>query len=119
MIALVPIELEYAISQYLDGTLGPLERAALEERLAREPKARELLEEYRRFNVMLKTSLPVPAVAWDKLADHLKKAVAAEEAPVKHFSLGAISWTGRLAIAASLLFAIGLTTFLMKSPLKT
>ena len=36
-------EIEFAISQYIDGTLGPLEQAALEEVLATDESARATL----------------------------------------------------------------------------
>ena len=36
-------ELEFSISQYLDGTLGARERDALDERLATDAEARALL----------------------------------------------------------------------------
>src|SRR5438445_108337 len=45
-----PDQLEYAISQYLDGTLARLESAALEERLASDADARELFGEYQRLD---------------------------------------------------------------------
>lgn len=108
-------ELEYAISQYLDGTLPPLERSALDERLAADPVARAMLEQYRRLNSALKGGLPeMSAVAWDRLAGTIQQSVAAEELPVRHYSIRSISWTGRLAVAASLLAAIGIATFFIE-----
>lgn len=106
-------ELEYAISQYLDGTLRPLERDTLEERLAADAEARALLAEYQELNNSLK-SLPVPAVAWDRFAAHISKAVEAEEAPVRHYSISAMSWSGRLAIAAMLLFGITIAVYFVQ-----
>jgi hypothetical protein len=108
-------ELEFAISQYIDGTLSVLERDALEERLATDPEARELLAEYRKLNTVVKASaMPMPAIAWDRLAEQIGQATAAEEAPVRHYRIGAMSWTGRLAIAASLLLVISLGVFFVK-----
>jgi anti-sigma factor RsiW len=102
-------ELEYAISQYLDGNLPLLEEAALEDRLASDDEARALLEEYRRLDATLKNSLPAaPPIAWDRLAGEIQKSLAAEETPVQHYSLGTITWAGRLAIAASVLFAVSI-----------
>lgn len=109
-------ELEYAISQYLDGTLLPLERDTLEERLAADAEARALLAEYQELNNSLK-SLPLPNVAWDQLASHISKAVGAEEAPMRHYSIGvvgAMSWSGRLAIAAVLLFGITIAVYFVQ-----
>jgi anti-sigma factor RsiW len=108
-------ELEYAISQYIDGTLPMLERDTLEVRLATDAEAREILAEYRKLDAVLKTALPTPAIAWDRLSDQINRATAQEEAPIRHYSigraLGSMSWAGRVAIAASLLFAISLVTY--------
>ncbi len=109
-------ELEYSISQYLDGNLPPLQRAALEEQLATDAEARALLDEYRQLDAALKKAMPVPPIAWDRLADQLSKALAAEEAPIRHYSIGSMGWAGRLAVAASLLLAIGIAVQLSHRP---
>jgi hypothetical protein len=101
-------QLEYAISQYIDGTLPPLESAALEERFAVDVEARAILEEYRALDQTLRTALPVPAVAWDRLATLLSDAVAREEAPVKHYSMRTIRRAAFAALAACVAVAAGL-----------
>ncbi len=101
-------QLEYAVSQYLDGTLPPLESAALEERFAVDAEARAILVEYRALDRALKTSLPVPAVAWDRLAAHLSDAVAREEAPVKHYSMRTIRRVAVVALAACVAVVTGI-----------
>src|SRR5262245_63050563 len=108
-------ELEYAISQYLDGTLAPIERPAVEERLATDPEARAILAEYRSFTNTLKTSMPVPEIAWDKLHTQISEAVAAEEAPVRHFSIRSIKVVRTMAIAAALLLVASVTMKLIQS----
>jgi anti-sigma factor RsiW len=110
-------ELEYAISQYLDGTLPPLERAALDDRLASDPEARAILGEYRRLDVSLK-NLPAPILAWDRVADQIRQAVAREEAPIRHYSLRPMRWISGLAIAASVLLAISLALHFAQPPPK-
>ena len=55
-------QIEFAISQYLDGTLNPLKRAGVEAHLEKDADARALLEEYRRLDGVLKGALPEPAV---------------------------------------------------------
>ena len=103
-------ELEYAISQYVDGTLPPAERAALEEALAGDPVARATLAEYEALQAALKTALPAPAdIDYDALGARISAAVAQEkETPVRHY---AMPWVGQsrraLAVAASVLLAIG------------
>jgi anti-sigma factor RsiW len=101
-------QLEYAISQYLDGTLPPVESAALEERFAVDAEAREILGEYRALDATLKTSLPMPAVAWDRLHAHLSDAVSREDAPVRHYSLHRYLQYGSVALAACVAIAFGL-----------
>ena len=61
-------ELEFAITQYLDGTLPVEDVAALEARLAEDAEARALLEQHQRLLVMLRADAGGPAVAWDELA---------------------------------------------------
>jgi anti-sigma factor RsiW len=100
-------ELEYAISQCLDGNLPPLERATLDDRLASDAEARAILDEYRRLDVSLK-NMPMPTLAWDRVAEQIQQAVAQEELPIRHYSLRPMRWIGGLAIAASILFAISL-----------
>lgn len=68
-------QLEFAISQYLDGSLPVAETAVLEARLNEDVAARELLEEYRKVDALLKAPAALPAVAWDKLSAHLSSAV--------------------------------------------
>jgi anti-sigma factor RsiW len=104
-------ELEYAISQYLDGTLPLLERAALEERLAKDAEAREILAEYRALDAAVKSAMPLPNVAWDRLSAQICASLDGVEAPVRHFSLGRLPWSGRLAIAAMLLFVVTLAIY--------
>lgn len=104
-------ELEYAISQYMDGVLGPLELRAVEERLAQDAEARAILDEYRRLDAMMKQSSAVPEIAWNGLANQISKVISAEPLPVKTFRLGAVGWTGRLAIAAVLLMGISVAIY--------
>jgi anti-sigma factor RsiW len=116
---MTPDELEYSISQYLDGTLLPLERAALEDRLASDGDARALLEEYRRLDTALKHKLPaMPSIAWDRFAGQIQQAVATAEEPRggRSFFIGSVSWAGRLAIAAALLFAVSIGVFFVNRP---
>ena len=100
-------QLEYAISQYLDGTLPPVESAALEERFAVDAEAHEVLTEYRALDEALKTALPVPTVAWDRLHAHLSEAVSREEAPVRHYSLHRYVRYGSVVLAACVAVVFG------------
>src|SRR5687767_4300490 len=68
---------EFAVTEYLDGTLDGVERAALEVRMQSEPGLRAVMEEYRALDSAMKRSMPMPAVKWDVLAERLSEAVDA------------------------------------------
>jgi anti-sigma factor RsiW len=102
-------QLEFAISQYLDGTLPAEERAGLESRLASDASARALLDEYRRLDTIIKAhGERLPNVKWDALAEHISAAVDEIEAvpAARQWRIGpAVGW---MAMAASLLLAVGI-----------
>ncbi len=114
-------ELEFQISHYADGTLPAAEAAALEARLAGDAAAQELLAEYRRLSATMANHLPaLPAVDWDRLAAHLSTAVDEADAPaivgrITPATTSAWSWRGRLAIAASVMIALGGGWLLVKT----
>jgi hypothetical protein len=64
-------QLEFAITQYLDGTLPPQQVSALEQLLKTDELARELLTEHRRLDMILKAGRQAtapPALDWDRIA---------------------------------------------------
>ena len=71
-------ELEFSISQYLDGTLPPEERAALERRLESDPEARATLDEFRALDAALKDA-PLPAFDWTKVSTSISAAVEQQQ----------------------------------------
>ena len=101
-------QLQFAISQYLDGTLPEPERSALEERLKADPQARLTLAEFRRLNDIINVALPVPDMDWDVFSKKISAAVdqAAPEELVATASTQSTFWISSwktMAIAASLL----------------
>jgi len=102
-------ELEYSISQYIDGTLPPLELAALEQRLAGDAEARGVLAEYRKLDAALKSSIPPPEVDWESLSSRIITAVAQEEAPIRHYSMKWVRPAATWAVAAVVFMAVGVT----------
>ena len=100
-------QLEFLISQYADGSLPESERALVELRLGGDADARTLLEEYRALDATLKSSMPLPAVNWDRFAEHLSEAVAEQREARATTVLGRIGTFGRLAIAACVVIAVG------------
>ena len=104
-------QLEFSISQYLDGTLSADEQAALEERLATDSQARELFAEYQKLNDVVKSAMPMPAIDWSSFSQQVSSAVAREEAPVKTFKLP-FAWIGSaIALAAGVAIAFGIFFF--------
>lgn len=104
-------QLEFQISQYADGTLPAAETAALEEELAEDAEARQLLEEYRALNGMIERELAAPEMNWERLGAHISAVVAQEDAAANDAKQSyRIAWPtwGRVAIAAMVLIAVGL-----------
>src|SRR5689334_1903239 len=107
-------ELEFRITQYLDGTLAEGEQVALEARLATDADARAVLDDYRRLDAVLKAA-PVPAVDWDRFAVRIHAAVAdAEEEPAQTYRIGWFRTTARFALAAMVLVGIGFAIRLLR-----
>lgn len=97
-------KLQFALSQYADGTLPPAERPALEKLLAENAAARQLLEEYRRLDALLVRAAVPPAISWERFSQAVSAAI--QEPPATY-----PIWAYRpvqLALAASVLIAIGL-----------
>lgn len=113
---------QFAISQYLDGSLPPGEAAALEKRLADDPAARRVAQEYRRLEMLIAHALPAPEMDWDKLAAKIGKAVDgvamlpnAEVVEKAQSDRMAGLWGWRpMAIAAGLLMAVGLAVVMTR-----
>jgi anti-sigma factor RsiW len=105
-------QIEFALSQYLDGTLDDASRAAVEQRLRADPQAQQLLEEYRKLDRALKNvpAAPPMAVRWDRLAERISESVA-DRAYANRLSIAWRSWPVRLAAAAAVLLAFGLIRF--------
>src|SRR5688572_28802850 len=99
-------DLEFSISQYLDGTLADADRVALEARLAEDAQARTLLEEYRALDAGLK-AMPLPAVKWDAFAAHVSAAVGRLDEPVQSYRIGTFTRARWVAAAAAVLVAAG------------
>ena len=100
-------QLEFQISQYVDGTLSPAEVAALEQTLAGDAEARAVLEDFRKVDATLKrTGIPLPAINWDRLADHISAAVADEDRATTSIPIRAW-WVRRIAVAAAVGIVVG------------
>jgi anti-sigma factor RsiW len=100
-------ELEFAISQYLDGNLPPGQAPALEELLRTDPAAQGILNQYKKLNDAVRASSPtLPQVKWDRLAMHLSQTIADHSKPVV-YRISFYRPAVRFALAASVLLAIG------------
>jgi len=104
-------QLEFAISQYADGTLPPSQRVALEAQLASDPALIALLEEYRRLDGALEKVSSPPAIDWDRLRSHLSDVVDESDVGSEPVRIYAMPWVRRvagLAVAACVAIVIGI-----------
>lgn len=101
------MNLEFVISQYVDGTLSEAGRSQLEALLANDPAARALVEQHRKLNEVLR-AIPMPGVRWELLAERIGNAVAEADAPAVSYRLFTRRFVMPMAMAASLLIACGL-----------
>ena len=101
-------QLEFLISQYLDGTLSAPEQKALEARLSQDPRLRARLDEYARLDDLLRTGLPTPPMDWNDFANQISSSLAMAPSPARtHRLTGAFA--AAAALAACALLAIGIT----------
>ena len=113
--------LQFALSQYADGTLAETQRGAVEQLLVHDAEARQTVAEYRRLSMLLAASVrPLPSVDWPRLTQQISgaidrshsipgtAAIGAEQAASEAYSVawgrGPLLW----AIAASLVIASSL-----------
>ena len=113
--------LQFALSQYADGTLAETQRGAVEQLLVHDAEARQTVAEHRRLNMLLAASVrPLPSVDWPRLTQQISAAIdrshsipgtaaiGAEQTASEAYSMawgrGPLAW----AIAASLVIASSL-----------
>ncbi len=98
-------QLQFTLSQYVDGTLSPLAVVALEAHLANDADSRALLAEYRALDAVVAAAIePPPVVDYAKLCARIAQAL--DEAPVPESSTVKLSWWGwptKMALAAGVL----------------
>lgn len=99
-------QLEFAITQYLDGTLSEFDKRVLEERLAGDAEARLLLEEYRHLDAMLRGSRELPSLDYEAMARSISQSIEEEESHVAEPIRMPIVWVRRFAIAAGVMLAV-------------
>lgn len=95
-------KLDYAISQYVDGTLNELDRRALEEQLLTDAEARLQVTQEARLTQLLRdmAAADQPRVNFDAFGAHLSALIADEPAPVAPPIPMHRVWVRRLAVAA-------------------
>jgi negative regulator of sigma E activity len=108
-------ELEYALSQYLDGTLPESEASALEELLATDASARSLLAEYRTLDRALRAA-PLPPFDIDALSSRISAAVAEQDEPAQSYRLHWVRTVASLALAACVVIAAGVGIRRLQNP---
>jgi len=101
-------EMEFLISQHLDGTLSREDEAKVHQLLENSAEAQEILGEYQKLEGVLKGSKDLPAVKWEMLAERISKAVHAvgevktvsedEELAITEYLDGSLSIEERAAL---------------------
>lgn len=114
---------EFAIAQYADGTLAGDDAAEVAAKLQTSAAAQSTFAQYQRVDALLK-SAPLPEIQWDRLAAHLSEAVANADAAASRSarSYRIADWIRspmRLAAAASVLLAVGIGAWIVRSPKPT
>lgn len=99
-------ELEFLISQYVDGTLDADRSAALRARLEADESARAMLLEHRRTSEVVRAHAGLPKnIDWDRVAglisDHIDDTLAAEREQAYRLPVG--RWASRAAAVAAVL----------------
>lgn len=103
-------QLEFSITQYLDGSLPESERVALMERLEKDAEAREMLEEHRRLDALLGRA-QLPGFELEAFSKQLSEAIAQAPAPEAEQRSLRMPWVGVrrwVAVAASVIIVSGL-----------
>jgi anti-sigma factor RsiW len=101
---MLPTQLEFEITQLLDGDLPPQKEAMVRRELAADPQAAQLMEEYGRLDELLNGIDPPPEVDWEALHGRISRAVGGAPARANR------TWRpwGQVALAASVLVALGI-----------
>jgi hypothetical protein len=84
-----------------------LDRARIEEVLATDADARAIHAEYERLNGVLKTSMPMPEMAWDEFSTRVSAETAKLDVPVRHYKLRFATVSKVAALAAMVAIIVG------------
>lgn len=110
-------QLEYEITQWLDGELPPARAAWLRHELQRNPRARQWLDEYTRLNRLLASTAPVPQVDEAQLQQRISRAIDRHSgAQSTRFVWTSYAMWKRWAVAATVLLAFGLAARMTLRP---
>src|SRR5258705_9925574 len=72
-------QVEFLISQYIDGTISGEDELVLSGLLETSEEARKALEEYRKLDEVMKNSMPIPEMRWEKVGEVISSAVGVSE----------------------------------------
>jgi anti-sigma factor RsiW len=72
-------QVEFLISQYIDGTISGEDEGVLRGLLETSEEARKALEEYRKLDEVMKNSMPIPEMRWEKVGEVISSAVGVSE----------------------------------------
>ncbi|HEY1923119.1 MAG TPA: hypothetical protein VGG44_10255 [Tepidisphaeraceae bacterium] len=64
------------LMEYLDGSLPPEQRAAVQKLIESDPEATARLNEYQNLDNLFRTQPPLPNIHWDMLAARISASIA-------------------------------------------
>ena len=97
-------QIEFQISQYADGTLALADRPQIDALVKADPAAQAMLRQYEQLDAGLSQLKKMPALRWDRLAEHLSNAI--DEDSSTSAVVGRIGFLqSRWRIAATILVA--------------
>jgi anti-sigma factor RsiW len=106
---------EFAISEYIDGSLSADERGKLERRMEAEPALRTAAKEYLSLDRAMKQTMPMPAIRWEVLAERLSESIDAGRQRERMFIGNWMKQPMRLAAAAIFIIGLGLALLIVLS----
>jgi anti-sigma-K factor RskA len=96
-------EIEFQISQYVDGTLSAPQRKIIDDLVLSDPGAAKVLADYRRLNSHLGSLRTATEIQWDRLSDRISGAIDNADEPAVAGRIG--FFHSRWRIAATVLVA--------------
>ncbi len=74
---MLPEELEFLLTEYLDGARPPDQRSVVIVTIQHDPETAARLQEYKKLDDLFRSESPMPNIQWDKLAKRISIRISA------------------------------------------